>query len=442
MSKPFGGAVACLFAALLAGAPAGAQDAPAGLLGDWGGARPALAERGFSFDLNYAGELFGISGGQSAGRTSSTYEGRLTLGVALDLEQAFGWQGATIEAKAFQIHAAHDRNAAARVGSIADPSNIDGTSTTRFFTFALEQKLGFGSLRLGKLAADDDFLLSPTAGGLLNGTFGWATIMSANMPSGGPAYPMASPGARLQIEVADNVALLAATYAGNPAGKNCTRDDVQLCDRHGTKFSLSQGALVIGEVQVSSKSDLAGTYKIGTWRHVGGEHADQRYGLQGGLRVPLALEPAEPLNHKHNWGVYGVADQTVWQSDEASIGLFLRAGFAPSNRNLVSRYVDGGVGFKGLIAGRADDTLTIGVAHARISRAAANADRDAGRPRRSGETVFEISYAAEIVPGWTVQPDFQYIARPAGGALRDDTDPASGRLPSAKLFGVRMTLSF
>ena len=29
------------------------------------------------------------------------------------------------------------------------------------------------SLRFGQLAADDEFISSPTAGGLINGTFGW-----------------------------------------------------------------------------------------------------------------------------------------------------------------------------------------------------------------------------------------------------------------------------
>lgn len=447
MSKPVAGvAAACLFASLMAAGPALAEDAPAGLLGDWGGARPALAEQGLSFDFDYVGEVFGISGAQSAGRTASTYEGRFTLVVGLDLEQAFGWQGATVEAKGFQIHSAGNRNAVSRVGSISDPSNIDSTSTTRFYSFWFQQEFGFGSLRLGKIAADDDFLLSDTSAALLNSNFGWPTVMSANLPSGGPVYPMGAPGVRLRVEPTETVALIAAVLAGDPAGKNCALEDPQLCDRHGTKFSLSEGALMFGEVQISTPPEadagLPGIYKLGVWHHSGNQHADQRFGLAGGVRVPLALEPPDALSHASNWGFYGVADQTVWQDDGASVALFLRAGWTPSDRNLVSRYVDAGLGVTGLFAGRPDDTLTIGVGHARISRAAAAADRDAGRPRRSAETVFEITYSAEILPGWTLQPDFQVIVRPGGGALRDDADPARGRLSDAKLFGLRTILTF
>lgn len=30
-------------------------------------------------------------------------------------------------------------------------------------------------------------------------------------------------------------------------------------------------------------------------------------------------------------------------------------------------------------------------------------------PLRNYELVFELTYEAQIIPGWTVQPDFQYI---------------------------------
>jgi porin len=38
---------------------------------------------------------------------------------------------------------------------------------------------------------------------------------------------------------------------------------------------------------------------------------------------------------------------------------------------------------------------------------------------RDYETNLELSYVAQIVPGWTLQPDFQYIWHPSGFAGRD-----------------------
>ena len=105
-----------------------------------------------------------------------------------------------------------------------------------------------------------------------------------------------------------------------------------------------------------------------------------------------------------------------WRGGDSSASIFVRAGAVNSDRNLVSWYIDGGVGLKGFIPGRAADTLTVGVAHAKISRDAIAADnfiRGAGWPQRSGETVLELSYIAQIAPWWSLQPDFQYIHRPA-----------------------------
>jgi porin len=52
-------------------------------------------------------------------------------------------------------------------------------------------------------------------------------------------------------------------------------------------------------------------------------------------------------------------------------------GASPSDRNLISFYADGGMTFKGLIPGRADDTFGISVGYAQISEQARKRDRDA-----------------------------------------------------------------
>jgi porin len=129
----------------------------------------------------------------------------------------------------------------------------------------------------------------------------------------------------------------------------------------------------------------------------------------------------------------------VWRRGEQSLNLFLRGGVVPSDRNLVSFYVDGGVGLKGLVPGRADDTLTFGIAYAGISPDAAALDRDAGNLERDYEVVLEASYAVQIAPWWTLQPDLQYIIHPNGGQNPDDP---TVRLDNALVAGVRSTIKF
>src|SRR5262245_6361148 len=82
---------------------------------------------------------------------------------------------------------------------------------------------------------------------------------------------------------------------------------------------------------------------------------------------------------------------------------------APGQQNLVDFDADGGVTFSGMIPGRADDKLGIGLAYSGISNEAHALNLDSGRPTaRTYEALFEICYTAQLNPGWTLQPDFQY----------------------------------
>jgi porin len=405
------------------------------LTGDWGGARPVLAERGIEITVNYIGETFGVvSGGlQRFGVTSdepfrrSTYEGRAEFTLDADLQKLIGWTGGKFHVTGYGIHHS-GHNIGEWVGSIADPSNIDAHPTLRLFTLWFEQSFGdVVSVRVGQLAADDEFLVSETAGGLINGTFGWAGILAANMVSGGPAYPLATPGVRVKITPDKHWTLLAAVFSGDPAGPNC-QDEPQICNETGTTFSLARGTLWIGELQYAAAPfGLPGVYKVGGWR-ANTDFPDQRFGYSPTGAVVSLADPSEPmpLNRRGNWGIYGVADQMVWRSGARSANLFVRGGVSPTDRNLLSYYVDGGAGFKGLLPDRPDDVLTIGAAFAKISPQAVALDNDTlaidGPPFaiRDYELVLEASYQWQIAPWWILQPDLQLIVRPNGGQNPDD----------------------
>ena len=376
------------------------------LTGDWGGARTALKEKsGIDITLNYIGETFSVlSGGLNRG---ATYEGRIEFSVDTDLAKLIGWNGASTNVTVFQINNG-GRNVLDNVGSFADPSNIDALPTTRLFTLWFQQNFFDDrvSLRIGQLGIDLDAFTDATSGGLINGTFGWPAILAADMLNGGPAYPLATPGARLAVKATDNLTVLAAVLSGNPAGAGCDGDP-QACNRYGLDFKMTGGALGIGELQYAINQDkkaagLPGVYKLGAW-YANTDFPDAYSGV---------------LNKSGDWGVYGVADQMVWRGHESSVNLFMRGGFSPSDRNLVSYYVDGGIGIKGLVPGRADDVLTFGAAYIKVSSDVAAFDRDNGDAVRSAETVLELSYQAQLAPWWILQPDLQYIIKPNGGQIR------------------------
>jgi porin len=191
--------------------------------------------------------------------------------------------------------------------------------------------------------------------------------------------------------------------------------------------------LWIGEVAYSANSGkgaagLPGVYKLGGWYETG--------------PFPWQLDPAVSKNN--NGGVYAVVDQGIWRrpgSEDQGLNFFLRVGGGPSDRNLLSFYADAGIGFRAPFVSRPDDVVTLGAAWGSISADAARADRlaDPPIPVRNYEAVIELSYKAAIVPGWSIQPDLQYLFNP-GGNVEDPK--GSGTIPNALVLGLRTTLAF
>jgi len=415
------------------------------LSGDWGGERTALNKNyGLTFTINSIDEAFAVvSGGL---HQQASYEGRTEFTVDDDLQKLLGWSGATTHITVFQIRDA-GQNAESNTGAIADPSNIDAWPTTRLFTAYYQQAFDGDrfSLRVGQLAADDEFMISQTAGGLINSTWGWPSSFANDLPSGGPAYPLATPGIRAKFAPTENITVLSAVFSGDPAGAGCTDPNRQKCDAYGTQFSFSGGAFAISELQYAvnqGKNDkgLPGTYKLGFWYHTA-DFADEFDGLTPAGTVVSLANPAvaAPLFHEGNFAFYGIADQTVWRAGDRSLNLFVRASGSPADRNLISYYVDGGAGFTGFVPGRKDDVLTLGTAYEKISPDVSALDSALGNVPRDNEWLFEASYTAQVAPWWTVQPDVQYFIHPNGG--QNPINPAL-TLHDAFLAGIRSTIKF
>ena len=230
----------------------------------FGGLRPILARQGITFQLNYLSDPeVNVSGGLKQG---GGYAGRLEAIVDADLETASGLKGATFHVGAYQIHG--DGPSQHLVGDLSFESDVEALPTTRLDEIWLEQKLlnDRASVRLGQLAADVEFSTSPSLDLIIGGAFGWHPAFAANLPSGGPAYPFATPGVRLKYEPTDNIAILAALFDGDPAGPG--PGDPQLRNRYGINFRMNDPPFVITELQLKYGRDangdgLGGTIKLG-----------------------------------------------------------------------------------------------------------------------------------------------------------------------------------
>ncbi len=400
-------------------------------------ARKLLADAGVGVGGTYVGESFGNWGGLNQG---VKYDGVLDLYINGDMEKIGLWKGLCFHANGYQIHG--QSITADNIGSLMPIGNLEATPATRLFELWFEQSLlnDHMSVRVGQLTADAEFLISEGGSYFLNGTWGWPSIAAADLPSGGPAYPLATPGVRVGINPTDQVGLIIAVFNGDPVGPACTGDP-QKCNDNGLDFRLDDPPLLMVEGSYKyNQEGLPGTIKVGGWNHFGTfEH--QRFD-SGGLPIAVTGNPGRPLSNDS--GVYGIIDQLIWRlpnsKEVKGVGVFGRVVVAPSDRNLIDFYADGGVTFSGMIARRPDDSFAIGFAYTGISDQVHGFDLDSGLPEaRTYEALLEICYTLQLKSGWKLQPDFQYISQP-GGNVPDDS--GNGAVDDAVVLGARTTINF
>ncbi len=411
--------------------------------GDPAGVRKWLKDRGLQWTVYYTNDILSnLSGGIKRGTID---QGKVELQVTTDLDKAAGLKGLTFYWNAFEIYNT-GRIRRDYVGGMNTIAAIEAAATVRLSELWLEQKIlnDAASFRAGQLVADNEFFFSDLSQMFLQSDY--PTSAASNQPGGGPAYPLATPGARLRFDLGEHkdTTLLFAIFNGDPAGP-CPGDP-DTCNRYGLNFRVHDRALLYAEAQFrrnEQKNDagLASQIKIGAWSHLG-QFADQHYDVTG-LSLASPLSSGVPAMHRGDSGIYGVVDQQLYRPKgggaNSGISVFSRFSWSPPDRNLVDRYVDAGIVFNGLVPGRPDDMFGAAFIYAHFSNSVQAFDMDriaAGSlitPPRDYEANFEFSYVARVMPGWTVQPVFTYVQHPSGTGVR---------YPDAKVTGVRSVMKF
>lgn len=304
------------------------------------------------------------------------------------------------------------------LGDFLAASNIEGHASTRLYSWWVEAKAGEWNLRTGALLADDEFCGTEAGGSFFNSSFGWPAFISANTLNTGPAFYVAAPGVRLERGLGENAAWRLGVYDGDAFDSPAGDPGVT---RHGLHYRVGgdQGWFVMSEVNWAPAQG-ANRFKVGGWWHTAA-FADVRDDAAG-RRMADTGNPAR--RHARNFGAYAAAERTLaGKAGEAGYAsTFVRAGFAPVNRNTVSWALDTGFAVTGLLPGRSADVTALGFAFGRFSpRYAANAlALDPANPAPDYEQVIELNYSAALTERLTLQPDLQFIRHPGGSAARRD----------------------
>jgi len=442
-------------------APTGAQGFLSGLartnflLGNMGGLRPYLSQYGISFALQETSEVLGNATGGL--RHGAEYDGLTQMLVQLDTNRAFGWYGGTFNASALQIHG---RSVSAdNLGTLQTASGIEADRATRLWELWYDQKFlqeDRLDVRIGQQSLDQEFIVSQNASYLVNTMFGWPMVPSADLPGGGPAYPLSAPGVRFKVRPIDPVTFLVGVFNGSPAVNNI--GDPQMVNSSGTSFPTNGGVLLIAELQYSYPSlgsmqyadqnaPLARVYKLGMWYDT--EHfGDLRFDNTG-LSLANPASSGIPGQHHGDYSIYAVADQLIWvdpNEGDRTISLFARAmGTPEENRNLVDFSLNFGMTFHEPFLHRDDDTFAVGMGFAKVSSRAAGLDTDTQfysgtyTPARTNETFVEVTYQYAVAPWLMLQPDFQYVFNPGGGIANNS---ATAQVKDEAVFGLRTNILF
>ncbi len=418
------------------------------LLGDMWGLRSDLSRQGISLEIMETSETLGnTSGGTKKGYK---YDGLTQILGQLDTQRAFSHYGGLFNVSLLNIHG--NNLSADNLQTLQTASGIEADDATRLWELWYDQKFldeDRLDVKVGQQSLDQEFMVSADALYFVNTMFGWPMLPSADLPGGGPAYPLSAPGARISVRPVDGVTVLAGVFNGTPL-KN---DE----NKHGTGFPWSAGKLYIAEMQFSypalgsmvepgQTQPLGWTYRLGGWYNTE-DFADMRLD-QNGLSLVNPASNGMARQHSSNYALYAVADKLVWRDEhypDRTAGIFARVMGTPlKDRNLIVFSLNTGVVFHSPFLNRPADTFGIGAGFAQVSSQLAQQEIDnnlyngTNNPIQSAEKFIELTYQYQLKPWIQIQPDLQYVINPGAGVANE----AGRQLKNELVIGVRTNISF
>ncbi|MFD2142712.1 carbohydrate porin [Ancylobacter oerskovii] len=404
------------------------------LTGDWNGSRTALEQKGLTFTLTQTSDFLGNPSGGI--RQAAAYDGVFMPELDIDLEKLMGWHGGSVHVAGYAIqgHGLSQYD----IGNLLTVTSVEAPAGGRLGELWFQQELLGDALavKVGRLLADQSFVISETASVFVNSTFGFPGSFATDLPGGGPAYPDAVPGVQLVARPNGDWTLQGAVFEGDPDAGSLAEGGV---------FAIAE--LAYAFTPATNAGGLPGTYKLGAWYN--SETFDNLATASNGVSLASPLSSGVPAGETGNYAFYAVLDQSLWRepgTDGQGLSGFARATFTPlGDRNEIDWYVDFGLAYTGLLPGRDSDVIGIGFAYAHMSGSladlarAANAASGAADPIPDYEAVLEITYQAALAPWLSVQPFFQYVIHPGGNAPDpQDQDVAIG---NATVVGLRVAVT-
>ena len=391
------------------------------LLGDWYGMRTWLEDQGIVPTLTFVTDSLGNpSGGKDQGFTTAN---NLGLDLNFDLEKLCDLEGASfLLSMSYRFGGSLSAN---YIHNVFTVQQVFGGETFHLINLAYLQKLFDDrvELRLGRIAAGDDFLVSPYNYVFVqNGFDGNPVGIFFNSP-GMTAYPNDTWGALVKVRQTARTYIMGGVYNGDPS----IRDN----SKHGADFSMDGPLFAIAEVAYQPNSlpgdrGLIGNYKAGFW-------------YDNSLFSNFNTGECE----RGNWGFYTLFDQVLVRFGEQGShrGFGIAGSFLVSPDQSISRmpyFFTAALVTRGIFPSRPVDLIGLGVVYGHFSNDLQNSQERAQRSgsnvaAQSHEAVLELTYRLALLgSALYVQPDLQYVFRPGG----------TGQIADALVLGAQVAVNF
>lgn len=374
------------------------------ILGDWGGYRQELEEKGITFGGFSANSFFtNATGGNRRSWTATTFTMAAT---DLDLERLAGLSGLRIHTE-MAIAGGNNLSNSGRIGNLFNIATGYAPNGVYLSQMYAQQEFGDDiTLQLGRLTTTTNFGTLPVFTNYVsvagNGT-------PTALPIGSTYFtfpPAVEWGAVGTVHATDTIDIAAGVYNTNNSSAE------PQASANGTDFGLTfnNGVMTVAQATWDTPATpgigLPGIFALGGF-YASGDYPRLRNGR----------------DKSGNYGFYGMVQQMVYSEGGPgnSNGLtpWLAVAWNPAeSADFLPLFVSAGAVYQGLIPGRDADTTAIAVYTGKFSKFSPN----------SSETVFEANYTLWATPWLGITPDFQYVFNPLGNADTDDAAVFGGQV--------------
>jgi len=402
------------------------------LTGDWGGVRNDLAAKGITLDIDYTQIFQGNAHGGRSTKNALRASGSGDIELTLDTQKMGLWPGGSF---LFHAEPKWGDGINPKVGSLV-PVNFDavipGSGEGAMFTLSewiftqgiIPDKLAVIAGKLfGARAFDTNVFANDERTQFMN------TALRNN-----PIIPAFLPYTNLGIGVIAMPTdwLTITTAVADSEGRAKTTG-------FETAFHGAMNTTIIHEWAFKVKPfGLPGNQRIGfLWSSMDFSRLDpnEPFNMSADLAIKLlGLDLANKVVGKlakfrdagDNVAIYYNFDQYLYTEDEdpsQGIGLFGRFGWARQDVNPIAHFYSIGVGGKGVLPERDNDTCGLGYYFADLSNQMP--------PQYHSEQGIECYYNIEVTPWLHISPDLQVIVNPGGTDFND----------VSFVYGVRMQVN-